>query len=62
MLHYKNVREAYTICDAIGSEVRMEILEQILAHKEINLDSLAKNLHLTNGALTSHIKDRKSVV
>lgn len=56
MTHFKNLREAYDFCDAVGSPVRLEILEQILERKTVNLDTIAKNLHLTNGALTKHIK------
>lgn len=59
MLHHSNLRDAFNVCDAIGSEVRLEILEQILMHKNINIDTIAKNLHLTNGALTKHIKKLK---
>lgn len=56
MNHITGVRDALTVCDAMGSEVRVEILETILQHKAVNLDTLAKTLHLTNGALTAHIK------
>ncbi|MCL2062356.1 MAG: helix-turn-helix domain-containing protein [Firmicutes bacterium] len=60
MKHFKNLREAFAVCEAVGSPVRLEILEQILEHKTINLDAIAKNLHLTNGALTKHIKKLES--
>lgn len=56
MHHITGVREALAVCDAMGSEVRVEILETILEQKSVNLDTLAKTLHLTNGALTAHIK------
>ena len=56
MKHYESLREAFELCDAVGSPVRLEILEHILEYKTVNLDTLAKNLHLTNGALTKHIK------
>ena len=56
MNHITSVRDALPVCDAMGSEVRIEILETILKNKAVNLDTLAKTLHLTNGALTAHIK------
>lgn len=56
MIHITNVRDALRVCDAMGSEVRTEILELILEQKSVNLDTLAKSLHLTNGALTAHIR------
>lgn len=56
MIHVKSVRDALKLCDAIGSEVRTDILEQIMESKNVNLNTLAQTMHLTNGALTTHIR------
>ena len=61
MKHFSDLKDAYSICEAIGSQVRMDIMEQVLEHRAITLTDLAKNLHLTNGALTPHIKKLQSV-
>lgn len=61
MKHFSDLKDAFSLCEAIGSQVRMDILEQILEHRSVSLGELAKNLHLTNGALTPHIKKLESV-
>lgn len=61
MKHFSQLKDAYSMCEAIGSPVRMDILGQILEHRSISLGDLAKNLHLTNGALTPHIRKLESV-
>lgn len=61
MKHFSDLKDAYSLCEAIGSQVRMDILEQILEHRSISLGDLARNLHLTNGALTPHIRKLESV-
>lgn len=61
MKHFSDLKDAYSLCEAIGSQVRMDILSQILEHRAVTLSDLAKNLHLTNGALTAHIKKLESV-
>ncbi len=61
MKHFSDLKDAYSICEAIGSQVRMDILEQVLEHHAISMSDLAKNLHLTNGALTPHVQMLQSV-
>lgn len=61
MKHFSELKDAYSLCEAIGSQVRMDILEQILEHRSVSLGDLAQNLHLTNGALTPHVKKLESV-
>lgn len=56
MLHIQNLHEGKALFQALGSEVRVQILELPLSEGEMNLSSLAVRLHLTNGALTAHIK------
>lgn len=56
MRRLSNIEETIAICKALGSSVRMEII-QILAHqREVNLNELAKQLNITNGAVTQHMK------
>lgn len=61
MKHFSDLKDAFSLCEAIGSQVRMDIMEQVLEHRSVTLTDLAKNLHLTNGALTPHIKKLQSV-
>lgn len=56
MLHIQNLHEGKALFQALGSEVRVQILELLLSEGEMNLSFLAARLHLTNGALTAHIK------
>ena len=58
--HFTALKDAYSLCEAIGSPVRMDILSQILEHRAVTLTDLARNLHLTNVALTSHVKKLES--
>lgn len=59
MKNIKNIHDCVPICSALSSEVRVEILSQLLKNKNMNLDGLAKILGLTNGAITAHIKKLK---
>lgn len=56
MIHIVNLREGIEIHKALGSEVRVAILELMLENEGINLNEIAGRLNLTNGALTGHIK------
>lgn len=56
MLHIKNLDEGFPVFKALGSELRIRIIKLLLEHKEMNMNELAAALGVTNGALTSHIK------
>lgn len=56
MLYIKELEEGLELFKALGSEVRIKILQQLLTNQERNLNELAASLNLTNGALTGHIK------
>ncbi len=56
MIHITDVRNGMAIFDALHSEVRLDILSLIKQYGEINLNQLAKELGLSNGAITAHIK------
>lgn len=61
MIHVVNMRDGIQIHKALGSEIRVSILELMLANTSINLNDIAKELNLTNGALTQHIKKLEDV-
>lgn len=56
MLHYKDVNDAQALCECLSSPTRVEILKLILDNRAESLDALAKSLHLSNGAITQHVK------
>ncbi len=56
MIHYKDVSDAQKLCECLAAPVRAEILKLVLSHRADSLDYLARTLHLTNGAITQHVK------
>lgn len=56
MLHIKSLDEGLNIFKALGSNVRVEIIKLLLKNKGMNMNELASELKITNGAMTSHIK------
>ncbi|MCM1567998.1 MAG: winged helix-turn-helix transcriptional regulator [Roseburia sp.] len=56
MLHIKSLDEGLEIFKALGSEIRIEIIKILLESNGMNLNELASQLKISNGALTSHIK------
>ncbi len=57
MLHINTVREGLEIFKALGSDVRVRIIEILLENNNrMNMNELASQLNITNGALTAHIK------
>ena len=56
MLHIKSLEEGLDIFKALGSEVRIEIIKNLVENDGMNMNELAARLNITNGALTSHIK------
>ncbi len=56
MLHFSDVAQAQKLCECLASPARVEIVKLILSGKANSLDSLAKTMHLTNGAITQHVK------
>ena len=41
---------------ALGSDIRIRLIQTLLEHQEMNMNELASSLGITNGALTSHVK------
>lgn len=56
MLHIVNLEEGLDLFKALGSDVRVKILEILLEENNMNMNDIASRLNITNGALTSHIK------
>ncbi|MBQ6587402.1 MAG: winged helix-turn-helix transcriptional regulator [Butyrivibrio sp.] len=56
MLHIKNLDEGLELFKALGSDIRIEIINILLKESGMNMNELAKKLKITNGALTSHIR------
>ncbi len=56
MQHFTDVGAAQKFCECLASPARVEILKLVIERKADSLDSLAKTMHMTNGAITQHIK------
>lgn len=56
MLYIKSLEQAVPVFKALGSELRIRLIQILLEHKEMNMNELAASLGITNGALTSHVK------
>ena len=56
MRYIRDFKEGLAIFEALGSEVRISILQLLMEQGRMSMNDLAKALGLTNGAITSHIK------
>lgn len=56
MLHITSLNDGLDVFKALGSDVRIEILNILLDNNSMSMNELASRLNITNGALTSHIK------
>lgn len=61
MLHIKSLDEGLDIFKALGSDIRVEIIKLLLHNNGLNMNEIATELNITNGALTSHIKSLRIV-
>lgn len=60
MLHITSLNEGLELFKALGSDVRIEILNILLENDNMSMNELASRLNITNGALTSHIKNLRT--
>ena len=60
MLHIEKLEDGLELYKALSSEVRLDIIRQLLANPGMNMNELAAKLRITNGAVTSHIKKLES--
>ncbi len=56
MIYLKDFRQGKLLYEALDSDVRLGILEELLTHGELNLAYFAKRFGVSNGAITAHIK------
>ena len=56
MMHISSLDEGLELFKALGSEVRIQILNLLLENKQMSMNQLASRLNITSGALTAHIK------
>jgi predicted transcriptional regulator len=56
LIHIKELRSGLNLFKALGSEIRIEILELLNRYNSLNLNEIAEKLGLSNGAVTMHIK------
>ena len=56
MIHITNLDEGLELFKALGSDVRMQILNILLDNDQMSMNQLASELNISNGALTGHIK------
>ena len=56
MIHITNLDEGLELFKALGSDVRIQILNILLENDRMSMNQLATQLNLSNGALTGHIK------
>jgi predicted transcriptional regulator len=55
MIDTKNFDEIQEIADTLSSKIRLDIVK-LLLNKSMNINDISKEVHLTNSALTMHIK------
>ena len=56
MLHISSLADGTELFKALGSEVRVHLLNVLLENGPMSMNQLATSLDLSNGALTSHVK------
>ncbi len=56
MIYLKDFKQGKLLYEALDSDVRLGILEELLEHGELNLAHFAKRFGISNGAITAHIK------
>ena len=60
MRYIKDPKEQLAVFTALGSEVRIQILNLLIQNGRMSMNDLAHSLGLTNGALTPHIRKLES--
>lgn len=56
MIHITSLDEGLDTFKALGSEIRIQILNILLENDQMSMNQLASELNISNGALTGHIK------
>lgn len=55
MLHFHTLGEAAKAFKALSSDIRIQIMDILLSEEDKNLNEIAKELHLSNSSVSSHI-------
>ncbi len=56
MIYLKDFKQGKLLYEALDSDVRLGILEELLREGELNLAYFARKFNVSNGAITAHIK------
>lgn len=56
MIYLKDFKQGAILYDALASQVRLGILDELLKKGELNLAYFAKKFNVSNGAITAHAK------
>lgn len=56
MIYLKDFKQGKILYEALDSEVRLGILDELLQKGELNLAYFAKRFDVSNGAITAHVK------
>ena len=56
MIYLKDFKQGKLLYEALDSDVRLGILDELLQKGELNLAYFAKRFDISNGAITSHIR------
>ena len=56
MIYLKDFKQGKLLYEALDSDVRLGILDELLQKGELNLAYFAKRFNISNGAITSHIR------
>ena len=61
MLHIKSLDEGLELFKTLGSSVRIDIIKILMKNSHMNMNELASELNITNGALTVILKSWRTV-
>ena len=56
MIYLKDFKQGRLLYEALDSDVRLGILDELLQKGELNLAYFAKRFNVSNGAITAHVK------
>ncbi|MCR5107810.1 MAG: winged helix-turn-helix transcriptional regulator [Lachnospiraceae bacterium] len=56
MVHITSINDGVDIFKALGSDIRIQLINVLLEDGPMSMNQLASHLKITNGALTAHIK------
>ena len=56
MIYLKDFKQGKILYEALDSDVRLGILDELLKNGELNLAYFAKRFNVSNGAITAHVK------